>query len=123
MKLILIEFQVAIAKFSDLQLLKIVVVGSKDLVAMDTNLFTSDSSDPYVKVRFGDIETTSKVIKQTLNPTWDFHCQLAVPRDARDAGSLEIEVWDEDKMKSDDFLGRINVPVKELCHSRPTGSW
>ena len=104
-------------------MLKIVVVKAKDLLAMDTNLFSEDSSDPYVIVRFDDLEMTSKVIKKTRNPTWNFDCQLAVSRDTRDTGSLELEVWDKDHVPPDDFLGRIRVPLKKLCHMKATESW
>ena len=118
------QFQDTNASFSDLVLLKIVVVRAKDLLAMDTNLFSEDSSDPYVRVRFDDhLEMTSKVIKQTRNPTWNLDCQLAVSQDTVDAGSLELEVWDKDHVPPDDFLGRISVPLKELCHEKSTESW
>ena len=99
------------------------VVRAKDLLAMDTNLFSEDSSDPYVIVRFDDLEMTSKVIKKTRDPTWNFDCQLAISREKRDTGSLELEVWDKDHVPPDDFLGRIRVPLKKLCHVKATESW
>ena len=99
------------------------VVRAKDLLAMDTNLFSEDSSDPYVIVRFDDLEMTSKVIKKTRDPTWNFDCQVAVSRDTRDTRSLELEVWDKDHVPPDDFLGRIRVPLKKLCHVKATESW
>lgn len=99
------------------------VVRAKDLIAMDTYLFSEDSSDPYVIVRSDNLETTSQVIKKTRNPTWNLDCQLAVSHDTLDAGSLELEVWDKDNVPPDDFLGRIGVPLKELCHEKSTEAW
>ena len=99
------------------------VARAKDLVAMDTNLFSEDSSDPYVIVRFDDLEMTSKVIKKTRNPTWNFDCQLAVSHDSINTGSLELEVWDKDHVPPDDFLGRIRVSLLDLCHEKSRESW
>ena len=99
------------------------VVRAKELLAMDTNLFSQDSSDPYVILRFDDLELTSKIIKKTQNPTWNLDCQLAVSQDTLDTGSLELEVWDKDHGPSDDFLGRIRVPLTKLGHEKSSESW
>ena len=117
------QFQDTNAQFSDLELLKIVVVRAKELLAMDTNLFSEDSSDPYVILRFDDLELTSKIIKKTQNPTWNLECQLAVSQDTLDTGSLELEVWDKDHVPPDDFLGRIRVPLTKLGHEKSSESW
>jgi Ca2+-dependent lipid-binding protein len=47
--------------------IKIRVVEGRDLPVMDR---TSESTDAYVEVKFGDVVQKTEIAKRTLNPVW-----------------------------------------------------
>lgn len=75
-------------------------------------------SDPYAVVSNGTESHTSQVIPKTLNPEWNFSCDLHLtPESSR----VSIVLWDKDQFKSD-FLGQISFPVAELFKDgKPVG--
>lgn len=70
-------------------------------------------SDPYVVVSNGRESHTSQVIPKTLNPEWNFSCDLTLTPDVT---RISIALWDKDQFKSD-FLGQISFSVAELFKS------
>ena len=73
------------------------------------------SSDPFVTVKFGTKEETSKHCKQTLNPIWDETLRLHdVNSHVADRDSVEVSVWDHDRWGDPDFLGIAVVPLEPL---------
>lgn len=70
-------------------------------------------SDPYVVVSNGRESHTSQVISKTLNPEWNFSCDLTLTPDVT---RISIALWDKDQFKSD-FLGQISFSVAELFKS------
>ena len=79
------------------------------LPALDRNLFSKDSSDPYFKLKARDGNGflhplgQSKVLSKNLNPEWE-----PVEVSAEALGSyrrLHIEVWDHDVGLDDDQIG------------------
>jgi len=100
-------------------------------VLSGTNLIAKDSgktSDPYCKVGVvsgGKVDKSTKqktkVIKKTLNPTWEgetFRFNITPKVDA-----LEVTVWDEDKLSSDEFMGIITIPKSDFVKSLGTKSY
>jgi len=83
------------------------VVEARNLRAMDSNGF----SDPYVKLQLGKQRFKTKVIKMNLNPTWDQEFSFLVG-DVRDV--LKLDVYDEDILRMDDFLGQLRVPLEDV---------
>ncbi|KAG2202064.1 hypothetical protein INT47_006256 [Mucor saturninus] len=94
-----------------------------------TNLETADKnglSDPYAILYIdGKERARTEVKKETLNPKWSE--QIIFPLDMKKQMRLiEIWVWDKDgfrdkcrdvfkkKTFSDDFLGKIEIPVEKL---------
>ncbi|XP_077988397.1 E3 ubiquitin-protein ligase NEDD4-like isoform X2 [Glandiceps talaboti] len=84
------------------------------------------ASDPYVKIHLfrGDRDeglicsVNTKTIKKTLNPTWDEEFLFRVnPRDNR----LLFEVFDENRLTRDDFLGQVEMPLQALPTANPNG--
>ncbi|XP_072037626.1 E3 ubiquitin-protein ligase NEDD4-like [Amphiura filiformis] len=77
------------------------------------------ASDPYVKIRLfrgdrdtGEIATVqTKTIKKSLNPKWheDFLFRVN-PRD----NTLLLEVFDENRVTRDDFLGLVEIPLGNI---------
>ena len=80
-----------------------------------TNILHLDSSDPYVVFKAGKMSVKSKVAKQNLNPIWNDHIELFLSQEfLQEDGILEIEVWDKDFLKSDDYMGRTLVILDEI---------
>ncbi|XP_039626187.1 E3 ubiquitin-protein ligase NEDD4a isoform X1 [Polypterus senegalus] len=80
------------------------------------------ASDPYTRVSLYDPvngELTSvqtKTIKKTLDPKWNEEFFFRVhPRQHR----LLFEVFDENRLTRDDFLGQVDVPLHHLPTENP----
>ncbi|XP_075981805.1 E3 ubiquitin-protein ligase Nedd4 isoform X2 [Anticarsia gemmatalis] len=95
-------------------LLRLRIVGAFSLAKKD--IF--GASDPYVRVELqkvdGDvtIETfLTKTKKKTLNPTWNQEFVFKVkPQEHK----LLIQVFDENRLTRDDFLGMVEVPLASV---------
>lgn len=95
-------------------LLRLKIVGAFSLAKKD--IF--GASDPYVRVELqevdGDvtIETfLTKTKKKTLNPTWN---QEFVFRVKPQEHKLLIQVFDENRLTRDDFLGMVEIPLASV---------
>lgn len=126
------------------KILNISILEGEDLMIGD---ILTKSSDPYVICKILNSEGkvidkfTTKVIKKvsinlfcspiyffadvsfflkkkTLNPVWDEIFRVVLDQRSEDQ-TLEFEVWDEDLMKKDDFLGMASVEVKNM----PSGAF
>ncbi|XP_047719579.1 E3 ubiquitin-protein ligase NEDD4 isoform X8 [Prionailurus viverrinus] len=80
------------------------------------------SSDPYVRVTLYDpmngifTSVQTKTIKKTLNPKWNEEILFRVhPQQHR----LLFEVFDENRLTRDDFLGQVDVPLYPLPTENP----
>ncbi|XP_030649981.1 E3 ubiquitin-protein ligase NEDD4-like isoform X2 [Chanos chanos] len=80
------------------------------------------ASDPYTRVSLYDPvngELTSlqtKTIKKTLDPKWNEEFYFRVhPRKHR----LLLEVFDENRLTRDDFLGQVDVPLLHIPTENP----
>jgi len=89
------------------------ILGAKKLRNADWSLTGRDKSDPYCicKVR-GKPETQfqTEVVKDNLDPTWNSVMEASV----KDGDFLDFEVFDEDPLKKDDFLGKVSLPAKDF---------
>eukprot|EP00771_Trimastix_marina_P002778 gnl/Trimastix_PCT/3936.p1 GENE.gnl/Trimastix_PCT/3936~~gnl/Trimastix_PCT/3936.p1 ORF type:complete len:268 (+),score=38.54 gnl/Trimastix_PCT/3936:46-849(+) len=88
-------------------ILTVLLVAGEDLMKADIG----GLSDPFVILSLGSSELRSSVIKETLNPTWNQVFNFNV-RDRIQA--LCLRVYDEDFIKSDDFLGDASVSLADL---------
>jgi len=102
------EFDDAELKYPEpVGVLRFLLKSGRGLRAADIG-WTSSSSDPYVNVHIGQQSWRSSTVWSTLNPVWthgnvaDFLIydldQVAI-----------IDVYDEDKLSQDDFLGRARI--------------
>ncbi|XP_041839819.1 E3 ubiquitin-protein ligase NEDD4a isoform X2 [Melanotaenia boesemani] len=80
------------------------------------------ASDPYTRLSLYDPingEITSlqtKTIKKTLDPKWDERFYFRVnPRKHR----LLLEVFDENRLTRDDFLGQVDIPLNQIPTENP----
>lgn len=80
---------------------------ARNIPAMDLN----GSSDPYVRLQLGKQRSRTKVVKKSLNPSWEEEFSFKV-EDLND--ELVVTVLDEDKYFNDDFVGYLKVPVSRV---------
>ncbi|KAK7042929.1 phosphatidylserine decarboxylase [Paramarasmius palmivorus] len=93
-------------------MLRVQVVGCKDLLAKDRNGF----SDPFVTVSLLNTRHQTPAMKRTLNPvyaskdaTFDFPIYLSL---ADNIAVLELVVWDKDMLRKE-YLGEVSFPLED----------
>lgn len=101
------------------QILKIKIIAGHKLAKKD--IF--GASDPYVKVDLINSQDNTvidsfytKTKKRTLNPTWN---EVFLVRVQPDKHHLVLEVYDENRLTRDDFLGLVELPLINLPKERP----
>lgn len=92
------------------------VLSARDLVAADWTL----TSDPYVRATVGLQSRRTHTILRNCNPEWN--ASLTLPLNQVHAlQQLELAVWDEDFNRalngSDDFLGKVSVPLEKVLRT------
>ncbi len=91
------------------------MVEAKGLVNKDITFLGQGKSDPYARVKIladGDEHSfKTAVVPDNLHPVWRMVVDVAIdkPDTLQD---LHIEVWDDDQIGKDDFLGRCTIPVQ-----------
>ncbi|XP_059397962.1 E3 ubiquitin-protein ligase NEDD4-like [Carassius carassius] len=96
------------------RILRVKVIAGIDLAKKDI----IGASDPYVKLSLYVTDENrelalvqTKTIKKTLNPKWNEEFYFRVcPQNHR----LLFEVFDENRLTRDDFLGQVDVPLTHL---------
>ncbi|KAI1904835.1 hypothetical protein AGOR_G00009760 [Albula goreensis] len=102
------------------RVLRVKVIAGIDLAKKDI----IGASDPYVKLSLYTAEENrelalvqTKTIKKTLNPKWNEEFYFRVfPQNHR----LLFEVFDENRLTRDDFLGQVDVPLNHLPTEDPS---
>ncbi|NXO02497.1 NEDD4 ligase, partial [Rhinopomastus cyanomelas] len=81
------------------------------------------ASDPYVKITLYDpvsgvlTSVQTKTIRKSLNPKWNEELLFRVnPQKHR----LLFEVFDENRLTRDDFLGQVDIPLYQLPTENPS---
>ena len=81
-------------------------------------------SDTYVTVgwgKFGKPAASTRIIVDSLTPTWDEWASILVTQEELDAEeTLRLQIWDSDKYTADDDLGRVELPLKDLVNGEQT---
>ncbi|XP_029371026.1 E3 ubiquitin-protein ligase NEDD4-like isoform X3 [Echeneis naucrates] len=101
------------------RVLRVKVIAGIDLAKKDI----IGASDPYVKLSLYVADENrelalvqTKTIKKTLNPKWNEEFYFRVcPQNHR----LLFEVFDENRLTRDDFLGQVDVPLSHLPTEDP----
>ena len=89
--------------------LKVDLVEGKNLPAADRNGY----SDPYCVFLLNTERVfKSKIVKKTLNPSFDEKFEVSIP--SRTSAEFIIEVYDWDLGGSADFLGRASINLADL---------
>lgn len=107
------------ANNNDCRLLRIKIIAGHKLAKKD--IF--GASDPYVKVDLIDSQDNTvidsfytKTKKRTLNPIWDEEFLVRVRPEKQ---HLVLEVYDENRLTRDDFLGFVELPLANVSTERP----
>ena len=103
--------------------IRVRLIEGRGLVAADTNLLgQKTSSDPYCIVSLSRDRTrqSTRVIQSTLNPVWNETLEMPVRLPVQ---MLEIDVYDKDVAGSDDFIGKVYIPVERLPNGKPMTGW
>eukprot|EP00931_Biecheleriopsis_adriatica_P036221 TRINITY_DN20872_c0_g2_i1.p1 TRINITY_DN20872_c0_g2~~TRINITY_DN20872_c0_g2_i1.p1 ORF type:complete len:1300 (-),score=256.53 TRINITY_DN20872_c0_g2_i1:56-3394(-) len=96
--------------------LKVEVIAARGLRATDWGILQQSSSDPYCVCEMKGHRSNgfrTKTIKKMLDPIWDHEGRV---RNYKAGNSLVFTVYDEDFGKSDDILGRYELPASEFVH-------
>ncbi|KAM6039082.1 LOW QUALITY PROTEIN: extended synaptotagmin-1 [Chlamydotis macqueenii] len=109
-------------RFGTERVLRIHLLGARDLVAKDNFLGGAlrGRSDPYARVRAAGRVFRSRVVKEELNPRWNEVYEVIV--DDVPGQDVEFELFDKD-LDKDDFLGRCKVPLRRVLSSRVLEEW
>lgn len=89
---------------------QVVVVGGRGMPKMDSGPF--GKCDPYLKLRCGENEQKTQVIKRTLAPTWNETFNFTVESEETDL--LVVECYDYDMVGAHDFIGSVEIKPKSL---------
>jgi hypothetical protein len=80
---------------------------ARDLMACDVNGF----SDPFVQISVGALTAKSKVVKKSVNPTFNEAIIIDVQPGAC---VIEIQVYDHDIVGNNEFMGQVVFPISQL---------
>jgi len=87
---------------------------AKDLPVMDRG----GKSDTYITVafsQFGKPKYCTRVIVKDLNPSWEEDTCILIHNEELKAGEkLSIQLWDSDRMGSDEMVGRIEFDLHDV---------
>uniref|UniRef100_UPI00358F0F6D extended synaptotagmin-2-like n=1 Tax=Myxine glutinosa TaxID=7769 RepID=UPI00358F0F6D len=99
---------------------RIHLLGARDLKSKDNHLVIRGKSDPYAMLRVGNQVYKSKVVKSTLHPQWNEVFEAIVHEVP--GQMLNISVFDQDP-DEDDFLGRVLVDLNVVKVQRDVDQW
>ena len=80
------------------------VIQGRDLAPKDKR----GTSDPYVVLKVDGTEFRTSVKKKTLSPTWNEMFSTPI---YSSSAIFHLEVWDKDKIGSDDFMGESKLSL------------
>ena len=63
----------------------------------------------------------TKTIWKNLNPVWNEKYEFEIV--SAEKAEVQIEVWDEDYLSSDDFMGIVTIPLKDLQMNQVVDKW
>ncbi|XP_043716121.1 synaptotagmin-5 isoform X2 [Telopea speciosissima] len=94
--------------------IELVVIEAKDLIAADLR----GTSDPYVRVQYGNMKKRTKVIYKTLNPQWNQTLEFT-----EDGSPLMLHVKDHNALLPTSSIGDCIVEYKGLLPNETADKW
>ncbi|XP_018325864.1 extended synaptotagmin-2 isoform X2 [Agrilus planipennis] len=102
-------------------ILRVHVVEAKDLMKKDVSLLGKGKSDPYAVITVGAQEFKTKTIPNTVDPKWDYWCELTVMES--DGQQLYLHVWDFDDTSDNEGLGRAVIDLENVVKKGQDDMW
>jgi len=100
---------------------RICAIEAKNLLKKDVGVLGTGKSDPYVVLNVGAQQFKSKVINNSVNPKWDFHCEMLVEEMGQ---ILNVTLYDhDDAPRADEFLGRTSVDLSLVRREGTVDLW
>ena len=100
--------------------LVVMLIRGRNLPVADRSLTGKGSSDPMVTFRLKGQETSSKVVKKSVNPEW--REQISLRADELD-DAVEVTVDDWDQISGNDFLGKCWVHARDHSDRKLRRAW
>ncbi|KAM3874223.1 multiple C2 and transmembrane domain-containing protein 1 [Diretmus argenteus] len=98
----------------DVGMVQIKVMRAEGLMAADV----TGKSDPYCVLELNNDRLQTHTVYKNLNPEWNKVFTFNV----KDIHSvLEVTVFDEDRDRSADFLGKVAIPLLHICNGEQRG--
>ncbi|PWN33269.1 uncharacterized protein FA14DRAFT_104149, partial [Meira miltonrushii] len=94
------------------------VKGAKDLPKWKNSLGTSFDMDAFVIVSFGQRIFRTRVVRHSLNPTWDEKLLFHVRRHEANYVT-KLAIYDWDKLSSNDYVGETEIHISDLVENAP----
>lgn len=94
--------------------IELVLIEAKDLVAADLR----GTSDPYVKIQYGNETRRTKVVYKTLNPKWNQMFEFP-----DDGSPLELQVRDHNAILASSSIGNCTVEYQRLPPNEISKKW
>ncbi|WVR04751.1 phosphatidylserine decarboxylase [Kwoniella sp. DSM 27419] len=94
------------------------IKGAEDLPKLRNALRVSFDMDPFVVISFGKKVFRTRVIRHSLNPTWDEKLLFHVRRH-ESSFTMQFAVLDWDKVSGNDMVGTCTLPLSDLVADAP----
>uniref|UniRef100_UPI003AAE6E98 multiple C2 and transmembrane domain-containing protein 1 isoform X4 n=1 Tax=Centroberyx gerrardi TaxID=166262 RepID=UPI003AAE6E98 len=104
----------SLSTLRDVGMVQIKVMRAEGLMAADV----TGKSDPFCVVELNNDRLQTHTVYKNLNPEWNKVFTFNV----KDIHSvLEVTVFDEDRDRSADFLGKVAIPLLHICNGEQKG--
>lgn len=98
--------------------LQIEIINATNLPSHDRN----GKSDPYIDVLVNNVSAyETKVIKKTLDPTWNEVAKINIPSISR--SNLTLLAYDWDRVSKNDLLSTVVFPLQQLSLDKSVQEW
>jgi Ca2+-dependent lipid-binding protein len=87
------------------------------LVAVD---YSTGKSDPYCILEVDGVKQMTRARKRNLNPVWNETFVFGVQNAE---SKLQLTVMDQNKLEQDNFLAKLDVPLKDIANGIPVMGW
>ncbi|XP_045469924.1 extended synaptotagmin-3 [Harmonia axyridis] len=101
--------------------LRVHVVEAKHLMKKDLGVLGGGKSDPYAVVTVGAQEYKTGVVKNSLDPKWDYWCEFIITEVY--GQQLFVHLWDSDDALDDESLGRATVDISNIVKQEQADMW
>eukprot|EP01147_Barroeca_monosierra_P000567 gene567-3884_t len=92
-------------------IVKVHVHEARDLPVMDSS---TQLTDAYVEMKFNNKTMRTQTAKKTLNPMWNEDFRFEVDDEDIQDEMLEVNVWDHDRIGTDDVIGQVLIDLLPL---------